>query len=101
MDTPEKQITKVPAPERKRKRKLDDGITLLKSGENSSGSTATSSSKSAKKINDYFASKSTGGSPNRNPPGVKSPSPQQPIKSNVSKHYIEFFLMRRERHLIV
>ncbi len=90
VDTPEKQIppSKVPAPERKRKRKADDGIS--KSGENSSGATPppSSSSKSSKKINDYFASKAaTSGSPIRNSQqqgiGVKSPSPHQTIKSNV------------------
>lgn len=83
---PEKQIPKVPAPERKRKRKADDTISLAKSGENSSGATPTSSSKSSKKINDYFASKAPSGSPIRNSSqGAKSPSPHQNIKSNVSK----------------
>ncbi|XP_035709293.1 serine/threonine-protein kinase tousled-like 2 isoform X1 [Folsomia candida] len=80
---PEKQIPKVPAPERKRKRKADDTISLAKSGENSSGATPTSSSKSSKKINDYFASKAPSGSPIRNSSqGAKSPSPHQNIKSN-------------------
>jgi len=93
LDTPEKQqqLPKVPV-ERKRKRKLDDGNSSgasflnksgVGSGDNSSGATPTSSSsKSSKKINDYFASKVPGGSPIRNAQGAKSPSPHQSIKSN-------------------
>lgn len=83
VDTPEK-LPKVPASERKRKRKADDGGMVGKGGD-SSGGTPTSSSKSSKKINDYFASKAPGGSPIRNAQGAKSPSPHQTIKSNVCK----------------
>jgi hypothetical protein len=84
VDTPEKQIPKVPAPERRKKRKADDG-GISKGGDNSCGGTSTSSSKASnKKINDYFASKASGGSPIRNSQGAKSPSPHQTIKSTVS-----------------
>lgn len=83
VETPEKQPPKVPVPERKRKRKADDGVSQSKSGENSCGATPVSSSKSSKKINDYFASKVPGGSPVRNSQGAKSPSPHQPLKPNV------------------
>jgi tousled-like kinase len=77
---------------KQRKRKADDGNSsgasgLNKSGvgtgDNSSGATpSASSSKSSKKINDYFASKVPGGSPIRNTQGAKSPSQHQAIKSN-------------------
>lgn len=84
IETPEKPVTKVPGPERKRKRKADDGGG---GGPNSGANcgAASGSSKSTKKINDYFSSKVTGGSPNRHQlGGAKSPSPHPSVKPMVS-----------------
>ncbi|ODN00343.1 Serine/threonine-protein kinase tousled-like 2 [Orchesella cincta] len=74
----------VPGPERKRKRKADDGSGgAATSGPSiGSGSGAGGSTKSTKKINDYFSSKIAGGSPNRHQQhgGAKSPSPHPSVK---------------------
>ncbi|CAG7734829.1 unnamed protein product [Allacma fusca] len=81
IDTPEKIIPKsVPVERKRNKRKADDGSGSGGSG-GSAGANLSSSAKNSKKINDYFTSKITGGSPVRHS-GAKSPSPHQSIKSN-------------------